>query len=149
MRRGTRHILTLRYPILFNHLAGASQCQGLRRHRIRDHRPGADITAVAHLDRRHQSRVAPHERAFANFRLVLAKSVVVARYSSSANVRLSADVRVSEICQVARFRARAEPRLFQLDKVADVRASFDMILHAQSGERPYMRPPLDTRTADN
>ena len=61
------------------------------------HRAGADIGAVADLDRRHQRRVRADEGAVADIGAVLGDAVVIAGDGAGADIGARADPRVADI----------------------------------------------------
>src|SRR6186713_2465503 len=85
-------------------LAGADR-ERAGRHVLAHRRPGADVCALPHRDRRDELRIAPDERAVFDDGGVLVHAVVVAGDHSGADVHLRPDDRVTEIRKVHRLRA--------------------------------------------
>src|SRR5580700_3904334 len=65
-------------PAVFIHLAGASQRQGFGRHGIGDHGAGADVAAVANIERRYQRGIAADKGALTDVSFVFTHAIVVA-----------------------------------------------------------------------
>ena len=89
-------------------------------------RAGADVGVVPDAERRDQARVRAHEGPGADLGAVLAHAVVVAGDRPGADVGALPDGRVPEVADVMGLDAPSDPRLLDLDEVADVGARLDV-----------------------
>ena len=87
-------------PAFLDGLPAAPDRQRIRRHVRGDHRAGADIGAVADLDRRDQRRIRADEGALADVGAVLGGAVVVAGDGAGADIGARADPGVADIAQM-------------------------------------------------
>src|SRR5688572_11661481 len=126
-------------PPVLVHLPASRDCQRLIGHIVGDRRTGSHVGAFADRDRRDELRVAANEGAVADDGLVLLLAVVVAGDRAGADIDVLAYGRVSQVCEVARFRLAAERGLFQLYEVADVGLALDDAARAEMRERAEHR----------
>src|SRR2546425_6751959 len=106
-----------------------------RSHILGDHRAGGNVGALADRERRHNARVAAHERPVTDDRGVLGRTVVVDEDGPGADVGALADHDVAEVPDVVRLRLTADLRLLELDEVADLAVLAHVRLRAQVAER--------------
>ena len=107
-----------------------------------DRRPGRHVRALADGHRRDELRVAADEDVVLDHRRVLPNPVVIAGNRAGADVHLLADRRVAQVGQVVGLRPAPEPRLLQLDEVADARARANLRVRADVRERADDARPL-------
>src|SRR5688572_16603497 len=87
------------------------------------HGPGAGPRPGADLARCHDHRVHADERAVTDRRLVLSLAVVVRGDRPGAHVDPLADPGIAQVTHVMLLGVRAEMRVLELGKVADLRAA--------------------------
>src|SRR5215470_16821242 len=136
-------------PALLDHLLRAADDQRARRHVACDGRPGADVRALTDGEWRDERRVRAHEDAVVDPGLVLRHAIVVARDRPRPDVHPVADRAVADVRQMRCLRAPTDPRLLDLDEVADARAAGDRRLRAQVTERTELGVVLDHGVGDH
>ena len=133
------HFTELRGPARPLFLLVALQRQRTASHILGDDAAGADIGAVADLDRGDQRRIRADERARADVRVVLVEAVVVAKDRARADVGAGADAAIAEIGQMIGLGALLDRDLLDLDEIAD------MHVLGEIGARPQPRKRADAR----
>src|SRR5580700_401203 len=102
-----------------------------------DHRTGADIGAVADVDRRHQRGIGADEGTRTDRGLVLCEAVIVAGDGAGADVGTGADMGVADVGEMVDLDAGLQNRGLGLDEVADFRSV------AERGPRSQPRKGAD------
>src|SRR5213594_5047253 len=108
-------------PAVLDDLGGASHRERSRGDVLRDRRARADVRTLADGDRRHQARVGPDESAVVDLRFVLGDAIIVAGDRPGADVDVLTDRGIADVGEMRYLRPPPNPRLFQLDEVADSR----------------------------
>ena len=116
------------------YLVRATDGEGVRFHRLRDHGTCRYVRTVLDANRRNERRIAADKHVLADNRRVLLRAIVITRDCSGADIYSGSDGRISEIGEVVRLGAAAKARVFQLDKVSDVTGLPRFGIQTQPGE---------------
>ena len=121
-------------PTWLDDLAAASHSERIRRHGSRDAGTSADISSIADLNRSNERRIATHECAGSDGRLVLSRAIIVTCDHACANVRAVANGSVSQIAEMAGLGSFTEASFFHLNKVTHMGLLRDVAARAQVRE---------------
>jgi hypothetical protein len=101
----------------------------------------APTIAPRRSDRRHQRAVGADEGALADHRRIFEEAVIIAGDGAGADVGARADLGIADIGSGDWPWRRAEPRLLDLDEIADLRLSRRCRRRGGAGHRGRSRRP--------
>src|SRR6185437_7696453 len=122
-------------PTRLNRLFGTFERQRVGRHVLGYYRAGADIGAVADLNRRDQRRIGANEGPLADIGAMLGGAVIITGDGAGANIGAGTDVRVADISQVIGLGAGLDLSFLYLDEIADMHVGTEIGAGAQPGKR--------------
>src|SRR5579864_8389681 len=144
------HGFALRFcPALFRSLASAPKRKRILGHIFSDAGGRPDVGAFADLYRGNQRAVAADEDVVANFGLVLADAVVIARNRAGSHVHALADLGIAQIGKMVCLRPLPQFDLLGLHKIAHVRAFSNLAARTQVRVRTDDRSGTDAGFVQN
>src|SRR6478752_6662736 len=130
-------------PAFLNCLFDARDSQRTSWNILGYYRPGANVSAIADLDRRDQRGIRTDEGTFADIGAVLGDAIIIAGDGAGANIGSLAHTRIADIGEMIGLGASLDPRLFHLNEISDVHILAKVGARAQPRERSDARSFAD------